>query len=69
MNIAIYPRKSKKDDMKKVMVTIYTNASQTNIHTAIRILAKIVGAKMIEIMQIESELPEIKKSSVMLLKK
>lgn len=55
--------KSKKDDMKKVMVTIYTNASQTNIHTAIRILAKIVGAKMIEIMQIESELPEIKKNN------
>ncbi|MFV0326911.1 MAG: hypothetical protein ACK5LF_21445 [Bacteroides xylanisolvens] len=49
--------------MKKVMITIYTNASQTNIHTAIRILAKIVGAKMIEIMQIESELPEIKKNN------
>jgi hypothetical protein len=45
------------------MVTIYTNASGTNIHTAIRILTKIVGAKMIEIMQIESVLPEIKKNN------
>lgn len=47
--------------MKKVLITIYTNASQTNIHTAIRFLIKIAGVKMIEIMQTESDLPEIKK--------
>lgn len=50
--------------MKKVVLTIYTNASQTNIHTAIRMLCKIVCAKMVDIFQVESEMPEIKKNKL-----
>lgn len=41
--------------MKKVILTIYTNASQTDIHTAVRMLVKITGAKAIDIMQVEPE--------------
>lgn len=47
--------------MKKIVLTIYTNTSQTNIHTAIRMLCKIVCAKMIEVFQVESENPEIRR--------
>lgn len=49
--------------MKKVSIIIYTNASQTNIHTALRLLAKITGAKMIEIRQTELDLPKLKKNN------
>jgi len=49
--------------MKKIVLVIYTEATQSDIQTAIRVLIKVAEAKIIEINQTESELPKIVKNN------